>query len=294
MEKGFMNEIKISIVLVNYNGGEFQLKCIESIKNQSYDNIEIIIVDNHSEDGSLELLEKRYKEIDIIRLKKNIGFSGANNIGIRKALNNNSQFVLLLNNDTVIDRCMVEELLKYADEDTVTAPKMYYFKRKSTINYAGGKVDWDNVESVNFGVRKLDTKQYSKVKQVEYVPFAGVLIPKKILKTVGRMDEKYFLYYEDTDYCVRIKEKGFRIIYVPDAKLWHCVNYSTRKSKGIQTYYMSRNQLYFAKKHYKYTTLKTWLNLTGRFFKAFIEEEKYKYVIQGYRDFILGRMGKQI
>ena len=136
---------KIAIILVNYNGKEHNEECIKSIFNSSYDNLEVIVVDNDSKDGSPELLREQFgNKINLIMTGKNLGFSGANNIGISKALENGCEYVVLLNNDTLIDKDLISNMIKASKEENnaVISPKIYYYDDKNIIWSAGADMRW--------------------------------------------------------------------------------------------------------------------------------------------------------
>ncbi|MDD3139564.1 MAG: glycosyltransferase family 2 protein [Lachnospiraceae bacterium] len=240
---------KIAVILINYCNYELTCECIESIKESTYDNYMIVVVDNASPDNSGNKLEN-YKGIKFVQMKQNVGFAAGNNIGIKVALEHNCEYVLLLNNDTIIDSRMIESLLKNANENTVVVPKMYYFDlngKKDILWYAGGEIKYKSADGLHWEGGKKDSDQFSIQKQVSFATGCCMLIHKNILKKVGLFREEYFMYCEDTDYSIRLNKQNIDIIYVPDAKLWHKVSSSSggEMSKFI-VYYVVRNKIYCA------------------------------------------------
>lgn len=246
---------KVGIILVNYNGKEYNEECINSILDSSYKNIEIIVVDNGSKDGSVEILKEVFKEkIELILTGKNLGFSGANNIGIEKALNDGCDYIVLLNNDTIIDRNLIGNMLiaSIEEHNSVISPKIYYYDNKKIIWSAGADIRWKKGVTDQRGINKIEDGSFNKREEVEFGTGCCLLIPSNIVKKVGMLSEEYFLYYEDTDYCMKIKEGGYKIVYEPTGVLYHKVSASTGGELSVgYIYYNTRNRLIFNNKYNK-------------------------------------------
>jgi len=261
--------MKIAIVVLNYNGKENTLACINSIKklNKSNYKVKLIVVDNASNDGSREALSK-IKDITLVKNDKNLGYSGGNNIGIKHALSLGSEYILILNNDTIVEKSLIINLINSAKKGDIVSPKIYFAKgfefhknryKKEDLGkviwYAGGKIDWQNVIGIHIGVDEVDHGQFSKRLEINLATGACILIRRQVFKKIGFFDEKYFLYLEDMDFCVRAKRAGFKIIFEPKAILWHKNASSGGGSgSGLQDYYISRNRLLFATKYAKART----------------------------------------
>ncbi|MDO4536181.1 MAG: glycosyltransferase family 2 protein [Clostridium perfringens] len=242
---------KIGIILVNYNGAKYNKECIDSIKNSTYKNYEIIVVDNASQDNSVELLKKDYEDLTIIESKENLGFSGGNNLGIDYGLKNNCEFILLLNNDTKIENNMLENMINVSIENNkaVISPKIYYYDNKEIIWSAGAKMFWKRGIPAQNGINEIDTGRYDLLDEVDIATGCCLLIHKDIVKKVGLLSLEYFLYYEDTDYIMRIKEKGFKVLYDPTSIMYHKVSASTGGEESENyIYYNTRNRLIFNNK----------------------------------------------
>lgn len=264
-----MNQLKISIVVLNYKGLEETLECLESLRrcNRWNYNIEIIVVENGSDDGSTEALSK-IKDIQLVANNKNLGFSGGMNSGIKYALKRNADYIIILNNDTIVDKNLIVNLAKLAQNADIVAPKIYFapgyeFHKKrykkqdlgKVIWYAGGSIDWENILGVHRGVDEIDKGQFTKSQEIDFATGACMLIKKEVFTKIGFLDDKYFLYLEDMDFCVRAKKAGFKIKFCPSAILWHKNAVSSGGSGSkLQDYYITRNRLLFAA---KYATFRT-------------------------------------
>lgn len=287
-------EPKISIVIVNYNAEKYQNESIRSIKNMNYSNYEIIVVDNGSTDNSLKLLRSEFDDIIIVEVKKNLGVAAGNNIGIRLALKRHADYVLLLNNDIELDKDILKILVRNASNQVITVPKIYYYDRKRIIWSAGGKVNWKRGLPYHIGIGCPDGPRFSKPKIVEIAPTCCMLIHKEVFNNVGLMDERYFMYFDDTDFCIRANERGYKILYVPDALMWHKVSSSSGGSNSkICQYYGSRNILYFMNKFSEKVGNEKKdfiINRIRYVLKNYREDKNSKYILLGFWDYLRGRM----
>lgn len=244
---------KVGIVIVNYNGALFNSDCIDSIKKSNYEEYEIIVVDNASTDNSLNILVEEYKDdITIIKSKENLGFSGGNNLGIEYAIKNGCNYIMLLNNDTIIDANMISLMMCEIDENTVITPKIYYYDNPNLIWSTGGKMRWKKGIPSQFGLGEVDNGKYDINYYVEIATGCCLVIPTKIIKEIGMLNDDYFLYYEDTDLSIRIIKSGFKIKYVSKAFMYHRVSASIGGEESADyIYYNTRNRLLFNKRNNK-------------------------------------------
>ncbi len=297
--------MKVSIVILNWNGKEFIFGCLDSVRKLKTENwkLETVVVDNASTDDSVEEIEKKYEDIKILRNQKNLGFAEGNNVGIRYALKNGADYVLILNPDTIIDENLVVQLIKVAEKDEkvgLASPKVYfapgyefhknrYQKDESgkVIWYAGGIIDWDNILSPHRGVDEVDRGQYNKVVETDYASGSCMLIKKEVLEKIGLFDKKLFLYWEDSDLSQRAKRAGWKVLYVPQAKIWHKVAASSAIGSALNDYYLTRNRLLFG---LRYARLRTKFALFRDSLRILLKGRKWQRI--GARDFYLGRFGK--
>lgn len=298
----FENKYKIGIILVNFNGKLYNEQCINSIKLSTYSNYSIYVVDNNSSDNSVEILKEKFRDgITIIENDDNLGFSCANNIGIKKALDDGCNYILMLNNDTVIESNMIEEMLDISlkNHGSVVSPKIYYYDNKNIIWSAGGNINWVKGLPIQYGIDKVDSNEFSYEREVQFATGCCILIPKGVIEKIGLLSDKYFLYYEDTDYSIRMINGGVKIIYAPNAKMYHKVSASTGGSKSkLLIYYMTRNRLLFNKKFNKKYIIATLYFYITFIIKSIIwifKGEAYipKTMIMAIKDFYKKEYGKK-
>ena len=345
---------KVSIIVLNWNGWRDTIECLESIYKIDYDNYDVIVVDNNSQDGSIEKIKEYCKgdievnskffkyskdnkpieffEIDeediekmlknkekfeklpsnrrliLIKNRDNYGFAGGNNIGIKFALNVlKPKYICILNNDTVVDRSYLTELVKTAESDEsvgIVGSKIYYYDyngREDVIwALGGGEID------VRFGIgriymmNKIDNGRYSDVFECKgYIVGCSMLIRREVLEKLKGFDERYFCYWEEIDLCVRCRRLGYRLLCTPRSVLWHKVAVSSGgEDSPIKVYYNTRNWIYFVKKHnnfLNYLIFLIWFlsykHIRRVVYFVFLKKDIYllKYFYMGVVDGIVGR-----
>lgn len=256
MEKKFkiMNKPKIFIILINWNGRKDTLECLESLSKINYSNFKVVIVDNGSTDGSVQAIQERFPDVDILEAKKNFGFTGGNNLAMRYALKRNAEFIFLLNNDTVVDPDIINELLSASEPfnyEGIFGAKIYYYSEPNKIWYAGAKWDSKKFGFVNQNHRRFETQRDSnKIEETAYVNGCALFLSTNVLKKIGLFDERFFLTYEETDLCYRARAFGYKSILVPKAKVWHKVSVSFGgELSPLFIYFMTRNRLLWSEIH---------------------------------------------
>ena len=253
MENSNPKEPSVFIIILNHNGREDTIECLESIKAQAYNNYKVCIVDNASTDGSQEHFRKHYPWVALIENKANLGFAEANNIAIRQAVKEGFDGVLLLNNDTKTAPDMLSELIKPMKVNLtigIIGPKMYYYDKQNTLWFAKGKMDWRTGMTSHIGGMKKDTGQYDEICDSDFISGCALLIHKNVISQIGLMDESYFYYQEDVDYCTKAKKAGFKCIVAPRAELWHKVARTSGGSENpFGAFYKTRNRIIFMKKN---------------------------------------------
>ena len=252
------NKPYVGIVLVNYNGALDTIECIESIDQMPFNKYKIIVVDNNSSDNSVELLteKKTEKNFELVVLKENNGFSAGNNAGIRVAKELDVDYILLLNNDTLVKSDFLLQLLEAAvklPEGSVLTSTIYD-ANSDKLWYAKGEFHRLTAKVTQIGIEKRELSSLNGSIPVSFISGCCMLIPIATLELVGELDESYFLYEEDVDFCCRILQKQLELYYVPDSIIYHKISSSTTKTKktsAITQYYMFRNKFIFIKRHYK-------------------------------------------
>lgn len=241
----------VAIVMVNYNGFQDSKQCIDSIIKSDVQS-KIVFVDNASEENEGDRIYELYKNVHCIRTDFNNGYSAGCNIGIKYAIEKNYKYIMILNNDTVIDPQMIDFLRKETDKNTICVPKMLYYSEPQTIWYGGGKINKMTGKAVNLRMGELDDGDRNCV-QCTFATGCCLMLHADTIKKIGLMDESYFLYCEDEEFSLRAMKNGVRIVYVPLAKLWHKVSKSTGgEESAICFYYLTRNRLKCIKEYKEY------------------------------------------
>jgi GT2 family glycosyltransferase len=238
------------VVTLNWNLGQDTVACIQSVLAAGVPAASIVIVDNGSTDDSAQVIAAHLPEVILVRNPTNLGFAGGMNAGIKAALDRGAESVLILNNDTVIDKTMVETLVEAqtALKANVIGPAIYYYDTPERIWKLG------DVCSPWLPMPRPVTQQSSafaagKPFQVDYVTGCGMWASRQVFEQVGLFDESYFMYYEDADFCRRVRQAGFSIWCVPRARMWHKVSVSARKDKPTNRYHWAMNQVRFYHRH---------------------------------------------
>lgn len=298
--------MKIVISLINYNNAKKTVMCLHSLNKLSHENItvDVQVIDNNSKEP-LIVNPQEYKHISVtvIRNRENLGFSGGHNIAIDYALKHDASYVMILNNDTIVDSGLVRELLAVSKmyHAGIVGPKIYFSKGSefhkdrytekelgNVLWYAGGMMNWRDVMGHHRGVDEVDHGQFDTETPTDFASGCCMVIKKEVFEKVGLLDTRYFLYYEDSDFNVRVKRAGFSIYFAPKAILWH-ENASSTGGSGsdLQDYFISRNRLLFG---YSYAPLRTKAALfreSIRLLKTGREWQK-----KGVKDFYLRKFGK--
>lgn len=288
----------IYIVLVNYNDQKYMEDFMRSLERQTYQNFRVVMVDSASTDGSAEWIQNNYPECRTLLQKENVGFAKGCNIGIEYARKNGADYILLLNIDTVLEDNLLEELVKYAGDNTVVSPKIYSSRDKVDIWYAGGRLDYATGCHVQYHDERLEEGNTRSAHRVTFISGCCMLIPIKVLRRVGDLDEKFFMYYDDDDLSIRFRKARVHMIYVSTTSLWHKVGGSYGGVRSILTeYYFTRNRLYLMKKHKDVMTVsyhKIAREIFSRkVYKPNAGDKPYaSYVARGLWDFYTGRMYK--
>jgi len=253
-------QYELSIILVNYNGIADTKECIISIKKYVKVPCEIIIVDNGSKRNEAILLQKEYPEILCIRSEKNLGFAGGNNLGIQKSHGKN---IMLLNNDTIVKDNSIEFLINRLNSNLkigAVSSKIKFAYFPDIIQFAGitplSKITFRNK---TIGNGETDKGQYNNPHPIPYLHGAAMMIKREIIEKAGLMPDIYFLYYEELDWSVRIRESGYLLYYEPRCTVFHKESRSTGKKSPLYYYYYTRNRLLFATRNghglYKYLSI---------------------------------------
>ena len=221
----------IAVIVLTWNGRDLTLDCLDSLARVATPGVRVIVVDNASADGTAEAIRARFgADVTVLSNPSNLGYAAGNNAGIERALNDGADLILLLNNDTVVDPAFIDELVRglaAAPGAGIVGPKTYYASPPDRIWFAGGEVSLWRGTARHIGIRQTDRGQYDTPRDVDYVSGCALLARREVFDRIGMLDTAYRAYFEDTDFCMRAARAGFRIRYVPAAKVWHRISAST-------------------------------------------------------------------
>ena len=240
----------VSIVTVNYNGVKVTSEFLNSIQQVTYPTIEVIVVDNASAENP-DIIKERYPWITLIKSPVNTGFAGGNNIGFKAA---KGKYFLMLNNDTEVAAGFLEPLVKKMEEDqTVGAvsSKVIFFNSDNILQYAGaGRIHPITGRGGFIGTNEKDLLQYQSA-ETGHAHGAAMMVRREVIEKIGLMAELYFLYYEELDFCERIKNAGYSIWYIAESVVFHKESMTVGRENPLKVYYMTRNRMLFLRRNKK-------------------------------------------
>lgn len=296
---------KLAVIVLNYNGEQLLKLFFDSIKNVLGQQVDLIFVDNNSSDNSVEFVRKfkiqnsKFK-IKLIQNERNLGFTGGNNRGIAYALDKNYDYIMLLNNDVLVKGKFWQPMITYLEQNKevgLISPKIYFATGYETdkskyspdqlgqvIWYAGGKIDWENINASHVGVDAVDQGQFDQPKQTDFATGCCLMAPKRVWQKVGLLDDRYYLYYEDSDYSQQVKQSGYEVHYVPQATIWHLNAGSSACGGELQDYFITRNRLLFGM---RWANLRTKFALFRESIRTLFKGRKWQKI--GVRDYYLKR-----
>lgn len=262
---------KVSIIILTTNAlamTKEQLLDVAKLDTGNLD-VECMIVDNGSPDGTEEAL-KSYKlpnmKYRFIQSGANLGFAGGNNVGIEDALKRKIDYIILMNNDLILQKDIIVKLVNFMKKNQdvgIASPKMYFAKgyefhkdaykdseKGNVLWYAGGIIDKENVYTSHRGVDEIDYGQYNKIEETDVANGACVIVKREVFKKVGLLDASFFLYWEDADFSERVRRAGYKIMYYPETWMWHKVSASTGGSGSpTNDYFLIRNRFYYSMRY---------------------------------------------
>ena len=253
-----MTPLVITIIL-NTNHRDDTLEALASLVGSDYSNHQIIVLDNASQDGSIKAIHQAFPDVQIIELEDNRGYAGNNNVGIRTALTQGADWVFVLNEDTILAPDCLSQLVEAGERESrigIVGPMVYHHSDPGIIQSAGGTMDSD-WQASHLGQNETDHGQFDQPRPVDWVSGCAILARRKVIEQIGGLDERFFYYFEETEWCLRARRHGWIVWHVPQARLWH---------KGVQlnynpgpnvTYYSTRNRLLMLSKHH--APINAWL-----------------------------------
>ncbi len=265
---------ELAIILVNYKKADDTVACIESLYESSYQNFDVILVDNGSNDSSVDIFKRKFPNIHLIANQINFGFSEGNNIGIRYSMEKKYDYILLLNNDTIVKTDALSHLLdtiKSQPQIGVVGSKILYYDNPDLIWFAGGNFNKNSSKGYHYGIKEKDIGQYDNECETDYVTGCCLLTKQEVFKKIGILDSDYFAYLEDVDFCFRAKQAGYTIKYQPKAMIYHKVSSTSSWDSPVYLYFNMRNKILFLSKNSKFSKWIFYLPyLIGFYIRQFI------------------------
>jgi len=301
------NKPKVSIIILTWNAEKRITEQIYNLSTLDTTGLiaSVLVVDNNSGDKTASVARKlklHNMSYCYIQNSTNLGFAEGNNVGIRYALSSGADYIVLQNDDTILDKDILVNMIREHQnipEAGAVSPKIYFARGfefhkhykdsdlGKVIWYAGGDIDWKNIYGSNHGVDEIDHGQFDESRDTDFATGCFVMYKRNALEKAGLYDKRYYLYMEDTDLSERIKRAGFRVMYSPIAKLWHKVSQSSGIGSEHNDYYLTRNRMLFGM---TYAKLRTKFALFRESIKLLLSGRKWQKI--GIRDYYLGKFGK--
>lgn len=297
--------MKVCLLVLNWNAGKYISRCLDSLQKLHLDHfdLEIVVIDNGSTDNSSSFIKEKYPKLTFLRNDKNLGYAGGNNIGLKYALFHGSDFIWIVNPDVEVHPESLLQLIKAANENPkagIFGSKCYFASgfefhkdryQKSDLGhvlwYAGGKIDWKNVYAIHIGMDEVDKGQFDKLSQVEFVAGESFFVRRQVFDQIGLFDSRYFLYYEENDFCQRALCAGWQLLYIPQSIIWHANAQATSAGSSLVDYYTTRNRLLFGM---RYASLRTKFSLLKESLRFIISGRPWQK--RGILDYYLGKFGQ--
>lgn len=296
---------KVIISILHYRNEDDTIKCLKSIVGLNLTGIEIeiyVLLNGRDQQLKIEKHDFPTLNLSILQNTYNAGFTGGHNLIYGRVQDKKFDFFLLLNNDSMMDKDSLMEMVKAAEGVRIGAvvPKIYFSKGREFHKdrysekekghifwYAGGDIDWKNVQSRHRGVDAVDNGQFDRADSISFATGACLLIKKKVIDTVGLFDERYFLYFEDADLSQKIIKAGFELYYQPKAIIWHGNAGASGSGSELHDYYLTRNRMLFGM---KYASLKMRALLIKESIRLLTNGRKWQKI--GVKDYYLHKFGK--
>lgn len=280
------------IILLNYNNWQDTIECIESLKKSDVSDNNIIVVENSSSDDSYKMLSSKFPYIKILQMEKNLGFTGGNNVGIKYAVENNYNYAILLNNDTIVEssdtfKILINEMDRNKNA-TLGTGRIFYYPQKEMIWYDGGKLIQSRGMAVHLNYRKdkKEIKLNDNLREINFVSGCYMCIRLKDIPKLGYLDEKIFIYLDDVEYSARAIKKNMKILYVPKAVIYHKARGEDKRTPRM-VYYSIRNRRLVINSHFNIIS-KLYFELVLIIKKTlwfFTNRSYYKILLQAIMDY---------
>jgi GT2 family glycosyltransferase len=248
MNDNLINIPSVAVIILNWNGKENTCECLESVEKLDYLNYQVIVADNGSKDDSVDVIKQKFPHILIIENGANLGYAEGNNRAIVYAVERDFEYVLLLNNDAIVDPQLIDSFISATTQNPqagVFGAKIYYLSEPQKIWFAGGKI-LPELITHHEGFGEIDDRlAWEEVRSIDYACGCALLVKSEVIKKIGALESKFFLMWEETDFCYRARAAGFECLFVPKALVWHKISASFKGGDEghLQNYFMVRNRL---------------------------------------------------
>lgn len=297
-----MTQPHVATVILNTSRRDDTLACLHSLHSSDYLDHTIIVLDNASTDGSVEAIRSTFPRVEIIALAANRGYAGNNNVGIEAALARGADWVLVLNEDTLLASDCISRLVEAGEQDAhigIVGPMVYHADEPNVIQSAGGWMDarW---RAGHLGQNETDRGQFAGPREVAWVSGCAIMIRRAVIEQVGMLDDRFFYYWEETEWCVRAHKAGWRIVHAPAAKLWHKgVKRDYRPGANVAYYHVRNRFMLFSKHHAPVSAWVSAWSQTLRTLTSYTFKPKWRNkrahrdaMWRGAVDFLQGRTGQ--
>lgn len=241
----------VGVVIVNWNLKDSLRETIESFRKVNYPGLQILVSDNASTDGSQEMVRSEFPEVHLLTREKGLGYAKGASLGL-EFFADKVKYIFSTTNDVEVDPQMIRRLVDYAElhpEAGVIGTKIFFFDRPNVIWHAGGRINPLHGHPRHIGWERKDHPRYDHARECDYVTGCGFLLRSEALKKAGYFKEDLVFYAEDAELCYRIRENGYRIMFLPSARMWHKVETTLAKNRAVQLQYSTRNSLYLIHRH---------------------------------------------
>lgn len=296
----------VAVIVINWNGADDTIACLASLAATGQAGLRPYVVDNGSDDGSGARIRAARPEATIVASAENLGYAGACNLGLARALADGASHLWLLNNDTTVAPDAIAQFLA-ADRQVgpaLLSPKILYHDRPDELWYAGGRFNPD-LTSHHIGQDEPDRGQYDRLRPIAWATGCAIFLRAAVARELGPLDARYFLYLEDVDWSLRARARGLPVYFVPGARVYHRVSRSVgQAAPGFVRYYAWRNYYLLVSRHGAWwQRLWAYADLTSRFariglryalFPSYRLDPSYQARTRGLIDFVAGRFGQRI
>jgi GT2 family glycosyltransferase len=292
---------RVAVIVINWKRPAQTIACLRSLSRLDYPIWEPIVVDNGAPEGNLAAIRTAFPQLSVIEAGYNRGFAGANNLGIAEALRRGADYVLLLNDDTEVAPDLLSTLVNSAEPNPqvgIVGPTICYFDEPNRIWFGGGRIGKAG-EAAHLRADEIDDGDPQANHEVDYVTGCAMLVKRAVIDRIGGLDERFFAYFEETEWCTRARQAGFQILYVPRPLVWHKIQPDQRSQSPVYLYLMTRNRLLYLRcaGAGALTTTRALLDLlrTAASWRLRPRHRRMRplagALLLGVRDFLLGRFG---